>query len=55
MPYKPNLPFSDLHSFKDYVIYVQAYLPNRFPPRKTVGSEDQWTLLISPLRVCASV
>ena len=36
--------FSDLHSFKDYVIYVQTYLPDRFPPRSWVSPEDQWTL-----------
>ncbi|HUO91806.1 MAG TPA: hypothetical protein VMU22_02740 [Rhizomicrobium sp.] len=39
-----NFPFSDLHSFKDYVVYVQTYLPDRFPPRAAVGPEDQWTL-----------
>jgi hypothetical protein len=26
-----KFPFSDLHSFKDCVIYVQTYLPDRFP------------------------
>jgi len=39
-----NFPFSDLHSFKDYVVYVQTYLPDRFPPRTAAGPEDQWTL-----------
>lgn len=39
-----SFPFSDLHSFKDYVVYVQTYLPDRFPPRKAAGPEDQWTL-----------
>ena len=39
-----KFPFSDLNSFKDYVIYVQTYLPERFPPRKAVGPEDQWTI-----------
>ena len=36
-------PFSDLHSFKDYVVFVQTYLPDRFPPREGVGADDQWT------------
>jgi len=39
-----NFPFSDLHSFKDYVIYVQTYRSDRFPPRTAVGPEDQWSL-----------
>jgi len=39
-----KFPFSDLHSFKDYVIYVQTYLPDRFPPRAAVSPEDQWSL-----------
>lgn len=37
-------PFSDLHSFKDYVVFVQTYLPDRFRPREGVGPADQWTL-----------
>jgi hypothetical protein len=37
-------PFSDLHSFKDYVVFVQSYLPDEFPPREGVGPADQWTL-----------
>lgn len=36
--------FSDLHSFKDYVVFVQSYLPNEFPPREGVGPDEQWTL-----------
>jgi hypothetical protein len=39
-----KFPFTDLHGFKDYVIYVQTYLPDSFPPRQAVGPEDQWTL-----------
>ena len=39
-----HFPFGDLQSFKDYVICVQTYLPDRFPPRTAVGPEDQWTL-----------
>jgi hypothetical protein len=37
-------PFSDLHSFKDYVVFVQTYLPDRFRPREGVGPAHQWTL-----------
>jgi hypothetical protein len=37
-------PFSDLHSFKDYAVFVQTYLPDRFRPREGVGAGDQWTL-----------
>jgi hypothetical protein len=39
-----KFPFTDLHSFKDYVIYVQTYLPDRFRPREGAGPEDQWSL-----------
>jgi hypothetical protein len=39
-----KFPFSDLHSFKDYVIYVQTYLPDQFPPRQAVGPDNQWTM-----------
>ena len=38
-----KFPISDLQSFKDYVVYVQTYLPDRFPRRRAVGPEDQWT------------
>jgi hypothetical protein len=37
-------PFSDLHSFKDYVVFVQTYLPDRFRPREGAGPAEQWTL-----------
>ena len=37
-------PFSDFHSFKDYVVFVQTYLPDRFHPREGAGPEEQWTL-----------
>jgi len=37
-------PFTDLHSFKDYIVFVQTYLPDRFRPREGVGPADQWTL-----------
>src|ERR1043166_3105866 len=39
-----QFPFTDLHGFKDYVIYVQTYLPDRFPHREAVGPDDQWTV-----------
>ena len=39
-----QFPFSDLHSFKDFVIYVQTYLPDRFPRRAAANAEDQWSL-----------
>ncbi len=37
-------PFSDLHSFKDYVGFVKLCAPGDFPPREGVGPADQWTL-----------
>ncbi len=37
-------PFCDIHSFKDYVVFVQTYLPDRFRPREGAGPADQWTL-----------
>ena len=37
-------PFSDLHSFKDYVVFVQTYLPDRFRPREGADVANQWTL-----------
>ncbi len=39
-----RFPFSDLHSFKDYVVFVQIAAPDRFRPREGVGPADQWTL-----------
>jgi hypothetical protein len=39
-----KFPFSDLHSFKDYVVFAQTYLPDRFRPREGVGPADQWTM-----------
>ena len=38
-------PFSDLHSFKDYVVFVQTCATlAKFPIREGVGPEDQWTV-----------
>ena len=39
-----GFPFSDFHAFKDYVVFVQTYLPDRFRPREGVGPEEQWTM-----------
>jgi hypothetical protein len=39
-----SFPFTDLHSFKDFVVFVQTYLPDRFRPREAVGPELQWTV-----------
>src|SRR5262245_41738432 len=37
-------PFTDLHSFKDYIGFVKICAPDRFPLREGVGPTDQWTL-----------
>ena len=37
-------PFTDLHSFKDFAVFVQTYLPDKFHPREGVHMDDQWTL-----------
>ncbi|WP_254507622.1 hypothetical protein [Anatilimnocola floriformis] len=37
-------PFSDLHSFKDYVGFVKLCSPDEFSLRDGVGPDDQWTL-----------
>ncbi|WP_454886831.1 hypothetical protein [Sphingomonas oryzagri] len=39
-----KLPFTDLHSFKDFVVYAQTYLPDRFPSRVSAPPEDQWSI-----------
>ena len=39
-----KFPFSDLHSFKDYVVFVKIAAPDGFRPREGVGPADQWTL-----------
>ena len=39
-----KFPFTDLHSFKDYVTYVQTYLPDSFPHRDGAGPDEQWTM-----------
>ena len=39
-----NFPFNDLHSFKDFVVFVRMCAPDNFPRREGVPAEDQWTL-----------
>lgn len=39
-----RFPFSDLHSFKDYVGFVKLCAPDSFPAREGVGPGEQWTL-----------
>jgi hypothetical protein len=39
-----EFPFSDLHSFKDYVGFVKLCAPDKFAPREGVSPADQWTL-----------
>ena len=39
-----KFPFSDLHSFKDFVVFVGMCAPDRFPRREGVPERDQWTL-----------
>jgi hypothetical protein len=39
-----KFPFTDLHSFKDYVGFVKLCAPNHFPKRDGVVPEEQWTL-----------
>ena len=39
-----EFPFSDLHSFKDYVGFVKLCAPDMFPDREGVGPHEKWTL-----------
>ena len=39
-----KFPFTDLHSFKDYVGFVQLCLPDKFPRREGAAASAQWTL-----------
>jgi hypothetical protein len=39
-----RFPFTDLHSFKDYVGFVQLCLPDGFPRREGAAANLQWTL-----------
>jgi hypothetical protein len=36
--------FKDLHGFKDYLVFVQTYSPDRYPPREGAGPDEQWSL-----------
>jgi hypothetical protein len=38
------LPFSDLHSFKDFVGFVKLCAPDMFPVREGVSASEQWNL-----------
>lgn len=39
-----RFPFSDLHSFKDYVGFVKLCAPDEFPHREGVSQSEQWSL-----------
>lgn len=39
-----KFPFTDLHSFKDYVVFVQMCSPDQYLPRQGLGPDEQWTL-----------
>ena len=39
-----KFPFSDLHSFKDYVGFVKLCSPDQFPHREGVSESEQWSL-----------
>jgi hypothetical protein len=39
-----KFPFNDLHSFKDFVVFVQICSPNRFPLREGTLANTPWTL-----------
>jgi hypothetical protein len=38
-----QFPFADLHSFKDYIVFVQLCLPDNFPRRGGAATNAQWT------------
>ena len=39
-----TFPFSDLHSFKDFVFVVRMCAPDHFPAREGLCADDQWSL-----------
>jgi hypothetical protein len=39
-----SFPFNDLHSFKDYIVFVRMCAPDKFPPREGLSADYQWTL-----------
>ncbi len=42
-----KFPFNDLHSFKDYVGFVQLCSPNKFPRREGAAASSPWTLALA--------
>ena len=39
-----KFPFTDLHSFKDYVGFVRICAPDLFPRREGLSEAEQWSL-----------
>jgi hypothetical protein len=39
-----KFPFTDLHSFKDYVAFVRLCAPDEFPEREGLAPDERWTL-----------
>jgi hypothetical protein len=39
-----EFPFSDLHSFKDFIVFVRMCAPDEFPAREGVPPSEQWSL-----------
>jgi len=39
-----SFPFTDLHSYKDFVVFVAMCAPERFPRREGVNEDEQWSL-----------
>jgi hypothetical protein len=39
-----NFPFDDVSSFRDFIVFVQTYVPDRFRPREGAPPDQQWTL-----------
>lgn len=42
-----KFPFNDLHSFKDYVGFVQLCSPDKYPRREGAAINAQWTLALA--------
>lgn len=40
----PRFGFHDLHSFKDFLVFVKLCAPDLFPRRDGYGPGEQWTL-----------
>lgn len=41
---RPRFGFHDVHSFKDFVVFVKLCAPDLFPPRDGYGPDEQWAL-----------